>query len=238
MAWEATYLLSPILLVLLDSGCCAHAELFQVVEGQNFSVNCQYYHSQHVKEKVWCQKTSIERCKVLVSSLSPEAQRPNFSIRDHPDSLFFTVTMTTRTVRDSGHYVCGIYDNRGTVHVLKTISLVVSRAPSTTPWMTTVLASATSPVIYSPLDNWMWKGTMAGVAAFPPTAEPGSFFAITGHMSRREYRELLCCLEDCHSPADDVYCTIYATPPAKILGQKMPSVLSLRLHIDSDCLPL
>ncbi|KAM7318558.1 hypothetical protein ACRRTK_021670 [Alexandromys fortis] len=166
MAWEATYLLSPILLVLLDSGCCAHAELFQVVEGQNFSVNCQYYHSQHVKEKVWCQKTAIERCKVLVSSLSPEAQRPNFSIRDHPDSLFFTVTMTTRTVRDSGHYVCGIYDNRGTVHVLKTISLVVSRAlaPSTTPWMTTVLASATSPVIYSPLDNWMWKGTMAGVA--------------------------------------------------------------------------
>ncbi|KAM7318555.1 hypothetical protein ACRRTK_021667 [Alexandromys fortis] len=86
----------------------------------------------------------------------------------------------------------------------------------------------------------MWAVPFIGLSseAFPPTAEPGSFFAITGHMSRREYRKLLCRLEDHHSPADDVYCTIYATPPAKILGQKMPSVLSLRLHIDSDCLPL
>ena len=109
-------------------GCCTeNAELFQVVEGQNFSVKCQYDHSQHVKEKVWCQKTSTERCKVLVSSLGPEAQWPNFSIWDHPDSHFFTVTMTTRTVRDTGLYYCGVYENRATVRVLKTINLVVSR---------------------------------------------------------------------------------------------------------------
>ncbi|KAH0518553.1 Nuclear transcription factor Y subunit alpha [Microtus ochrogaster] len=103
----------------------------------------------------------------------------------------------------------------------------------------------------SPLDNWMWKGIIAGVAvavllllvfvvlvvlylrnargraqkvenkchniyeefpsqkeettAFPPTAEPGSFFTITGHVSRRESRGLLCRLEDRHSPADGVY---------------------------------
>lgn len=60
----------------------------------------------------------------------------------------------------------------------------------------------------------MWAVPFIGLSseAFPPTAEPGSFFAITGHMSRREYRGLLCRLEDCHSPADNVYCTIYATP--------------------------
>ncbi|KAH0518610.1 Trem-like transcript 2 protein [Microtus ochrogaster] len=128
MASEATYLLSPILLVLLASGFCAEdAELFQSVEGQTFSVTCQYYHSQQVNEKVWCQQRSPASCKVLVSSLRTDTQWPKFSIRDHPDSCFFTVTMTALTVRDSGRYVCGIYDNHGTIAVLRTICLVVSR---------------------------------------------------------------------------------------------------------------
>ncbi|CAO2607378.1 Trem-like transcript 4 protein [Lemmus lemmus] len=161
MAWEATHLLSPILLVLLASGSWAQdRELFQTVEGQTFSVKCQYHHSQHFDVKVWCQKISTEHCKVLVSSLNPEAQQPNFSIRDHPDSHFFTVTMTALTVRDSGLYICGIHDNRRIITVLRRFRLVVSRAPPTTSWMKTVLASATNPVIHS----WMWKGTIAAVA--------------------------------------------------------------------------
>ncbi|KAH0518556.1 Triggering receptor expressed on myeloid cells 2 [Microtus ochrogaster] len=169
MAWEDTYLLSPILLVLLASGCCAEdTKLFQAVEGQTFSVKCQYDHSEHINVKVWCQKTPTGRCKELVSSLSTAAQQPNFSIKDHPGSHFFTVTMTALTVRDSGLYFCGILENDRKVAVLRRFRLVVSRAPSTTSWMTRVLASATSPatspVIYSPLDNWMWKGIIAGVA--------------------------------------------------------------------------
>nr|XP_048301154.1 trem-like transcript 4 protein [Myodes glareolus] len=168
MAWEATYLLSPILLVLLASGYCAEdAELYQKKEGQTFSVKCQYYYSQYVNMmKVWCQQTSTESCKVLVSSLSTNTWWPKFSIRDHPDSRFFTVTMIALTVGDSGLYYCGIRDNRGTIGVLRTIRLVVSRAlpPPTTSCTTTVLASTTSPVIHSPPDNWMWKGTLAGVA--------------------------------------------------------------------------
>ncbi|XP_057607368.1 CMRF35-like molecule 7 [Chionomys nivalis] len=169
MACEDTYLLSPILLVLLASGCCTEdAELVQAMESQTFYVNCRYDHSQHVNVKVWCQQTSAGDCKVLVSSLSTEAQRPKFSIRDHPGSHFFTVIMTALTVRNSGLYFCGIRDNRRMISVLRAIRLVVSRAPSTTSWKTTVLtsvtSSATSPVIYSPPDNWMWKGIIAGVA--------------------------------------------------------------------------
>ncbi|KAK7815479.1 hypothetical protein U0070_005591 [Myodes glareolus] len=128
MTWEATYLLSPILLVLLASGCCAEdAELYQNVEGQTFSMKCQYYYSQYVNMmKVWCQQTSTESCKVLVSSLSTNSPWPKFTIRDHPASRFFTVTMTALTVRDSGLYYCGIRDNRGIIGVLRTIRLVVS----------------------------------------------------------------------------------------------------------------
>nr|XP_048301384.1 trem-like transcript 4 protein isoform X2 [Myodes glareolus] len=137
MAWEATYLLSPILLVLLASGCCAEdAELYQKVEGQTFSVKCQYDHSQYVNMmKVWCQQTSAESCKVLVSSLSTNSRWSKFTIRDHPASRFFTVTMVALTVGDSGLYYCGIRDNGGAIGVLRTIRLVVSRGSPFPTWL-------------------------------------------------------------------------------------------------------
>ncbi|XP_075835264.1 trem-like transcript 4 protein [Microtus pennsylvanicus] len=128
MAWEDTYLLSPILLVLLASGCCAEdTKLLQTVEGQTFYVKCQYYHSQQVNVKVWYQQTSTKCCKVLVSSLRTEPRRRKFSIRDNPDSRFFTVTKTALTVKDSGLYFCGILKNDRTVAVLRRFRLVVSR---------------------------------------------------------------------------------------------------------------
>ncbi|XP_057607371.1 CMRF35-like molecule 1 [Chionomys nivalis] len=70
MAWENTYLLFPILLVLLAS----------------------------------------------------DTQQPKFSIRDHPDSHSFTVTMTALTMGDSGLYFCGILKNDRTVAVLRRVS--------------------------------------------------------------------------------------------------------------------
>nr|XP_048301382.1 trem-like transcript 4 protein [Myodes glareolus] len=133
MAWEATYLLSPILLVLLASGSWAQdAELLPAVEGQTIFVKCQYNSSQHSKEKIWCQKTSTESCKSLVSSLSTDKQWPKFFIREYPKSHFFTVTMTTLTVRDSGLYVCGISGNSREIIILKSIYLAVSKGHPTT----------------------------------------------------------------------------------------------------------
>ncbi|XP_041911687.1 triggering receptor expressed on myeloid cells 1-like [Arvicola amphibius] len=129
MAWEDTYLLPPILLVLLASG--SWAELLHTVEGQTTFVKCQYNSNQHSKEKIWCQQTSTERCKVLVSSLSTDTQQPKFSIRDHPDSRFFTVTMTALTVRDSGVYSCEIPGNDRATIILKRIFLAVSEEVST-----------------------------------------------------------------------------------------------------------
>lgn len=134
MAWEATYLLNPILLVLLASGSCAQdAELLPTVEGQTIFVKCQYNSSQQSKEKIWCQKTSTESCKLLVSSLSTDTQWPKFSIREYPKSHFFTVTMTTLTVRDSGLYFCGIHDNHRATAVLRRFLLEVSEGHPNTP---------------------------------------------------------------------------------------------------------
>nr|XP_048301386.1 trem-like transcript 4 protein [Myodes glareolus] len=99
MTWEATYLLSPILLMLLASGSWTEGtELLQMVEDKMVFVKCQYDPSQHVNVKVWCQEISAGTCKLIVSSVSTNVQRPNFSIQDPPGSDFFTVTMTALTV--------------------------------------------------------------------------------------------------------------------------------------------
>ncbi|XP_041911686.1 natural cytotoxicity triggering receptor 2-like [Arvicola amphibius] len=128
MAWEATYLLSPILLVLLASGSWAQdAELLPTVEGQTIFVKCQYNSNQHSKEKIWCQQTPTESCKLLVSSLNTGTQWPKFFIQEYPKSHFFTVTMTMLAVRDSGLYYCGIHDNHKAIAVLRRFLLVVSK---------------------------------------------------------------------------------------------------------------
>uniref|UniRef100_A0A8C8UJ49 Ig-like domain-containing protein n=1 Tax=Peromyscus maniculatus bairdii TaxID=230844 RepID=A0A8C8UJ49_PERMB len=90
-----------------------------------------------------------KNCKLLVSSLSTDAQQSKFSIWDYPDYQFFTVTMTALTVRDSGPYFCGVAENRRTIFILRNIYLKVSKdcslwsltapTPPTASWRTTSL---------------------------------------------------------------------------------------------------
>ncbi|XP_049978834.1 triggering receptor expressed on myeloid cells 1-like [Alexandromys fortis] len=187
MAWEDTYLLSPILLVLLVSGCCTEdTELLQAVEGQIFLVNCRYNRSQQVNMmKVWCQKTSTESCKVLASSLSTKAQQSKIFIQDHPDSYYFTVTMTTRTVRDSGLYYCGIHDNRGTIAVLKTIRLVVTRDSSdmsTSDIITTIRPTKVAILVTTKYLRRDW--TMTQSTAVVSSPDPGVTFSNVTNIPR------------------------------------------------------
>ncbi|XP_037055825.1 triggering receptor expressed on myeloid cells 1-like isoform X2 [Peromyscus leucopus] len=144
MAWEATCLLSPILLVLLASGSWAHdTVLHHTVEGKTVLVRCQYDPSQRFKEKVWCQETPEKTCKVLVSTNTTDAQQSKFSLQDYPDYQFFTVTMTALTVRDSGPYFCGIAENLTTISVLRNIYLKVSKDSSGLPTLS--ITPTTSP---------------------------------------------------------------------------------------------
>uniref|UniRef100_A0A8C8UCU1 Ig-like domain-containing protein n=1 Tax=Peromyscus maniculatus bairdii TaxID=230844 RepID=A0A8C8UCU1_PERMB len=132
MAWEATCLLSPILLVLLASGSWAHdTVLHHTVEGKTVFVRCHYDPSQRFKEKVWCQETPGKTCKILVSTNTTDAQQSKFFLQDYPDYQFFTVTITALTVRDSGPYFCGIAENLTTISVLRNIYLKLSKALST-----------------------------------------------------------------------------------------------------------
>ncbi|KAM7318564.1 hypothetical protein ACRRTK_021676 [Alexandromys fortis] len=186
MAWEDTYLLSPILLVLLASGSWTEdAELLPTVEGQTIFVKCQYNSSQHLKEKIWCQKTQTESCKVLVSSLSTDTQWPKFFIQEYPKSHFFTVTMTTLTVRDSGLYFCGIYDNHRAIAVLRRFYLVVSKDSSdmsTSDIITTIRPTKVAILVTTKYLRRDW--TMTQSTAVVSSPDPGVTFSNVTNIPR------------------------------------------------------
>lgn len=164
MAWEPTYLLSPVLLLLLTPGSWAqNPELLQTLEGQTASVKCPYNPSYSSMKKIWCKEISEDSCQPLVPSYSTGAGKLTFSIQHSPQFSVFTVTMTKLKMSDSGIYHCGIVEYYRII-VLRTIHLVVSRASNrpTTTWMTIAPASTYSPVTDSSLDNPMWKAVIAG----------------------------------------------------------------------------
>ncbi|XP_020012882.1 natural cytotoxicity triggering receptor 2 isoform X1 [Castor canadensis] len=169
MAWEASSLLSPILLVLLASGSWAQdTELLQALEGTTISVTCQYKPSQHSKLKIWCRRMAHSSCTILVDSSNTMPGGLRYSIQNHPASSYFKVTMTELRVKDSGFYHCLVSEYSLTFpSILRTIHLVVSKAstPLTTrrTRMTIAPFSATSPVPDSPPGNRKWKFIVAGV---------------------------------------------------------------------------
>ncbi|KAI5936072.1 Trem-like transcript 4 protein [Manis javanica] len=159
MAWEATYLLPPILLVLLASGSWEQNPELNKLEGETVSVRCPYKPQQDLnKVKIWCRQTSAYTCTMLAAHprLKAELWETRYSIQDDLRSGYFTVTMADLRVKDTGFYWCGIYESPG-IFILRTIHLVVSQA-STLPTprstrRTTTWTSTTSPAIDSPPNN-------------------------------------------------------------------------------------
>ncbi|XP_021005300.1 triggering receptor expressed on myeloid cells 1-like isoform X1 [Mus caroli] len=123
MAWEPTYLLSPVLLLLLASGSWTqNLELLQAMEGQTVSVTCWYDALYHSSEKVWCEQIDSS-CYPFISK---GAKKLRYSIRQSSQFNHFTVTMTELKMSDSGIYHCGITTNTRIIY-LRTIHLVVSK---------------------------------------------------------------------------------------------------------------
>ncbi|XP_058409938.1 trem-like transcript 4 protein [Diceros bicornis minor] len=125
MAWEATYLLPPVLLVLLASGSWEQKpEMLHKLEGEMMSVRCPYQPWQGLnKMKIWCRKISVYSCDETVTNFQ---KVPRHSIQDYPGSGYFIVTKTELRVEDSGTYWCGI-SKSSRILLLRAIHLVVSK---------------------------------------------------------------------------------------------------------------
>uniref|UniRef100_A0A452U7C4 Ig-like domain-containing protein n=1 Tax=Ursus maritimus TaxID=29073 RepID=A0A452U7C4_URSMA len=171
MAWEATLLLPPVLLVLLASGSWEQkSELLHQLEGGSVSVKCPYQAQQGSNPvKVWCRQVPERSCDLLVTSprLPGLLQKPRNSIQDNVSRGYFLVTMTELRIEDSGSYSCGIYKSPW-IFIHRNIRLVVSRA-STLPTTrstsgTTTWTSTPSPVTDSPQGSWQFIVTSSTVA--------------------------------------------------------------------------
>uniref|UniRef100_A0A452SUC3 Ig-like domain-containing protein n=1 Tax=Ursus americanus TaxID=9643 RepID=A0A452SUC3_URSAM len=131
MAWEATLLLPPVLLVLLASGSWEQkSELLHQLEGGSVSVKCPYQAQQGSNPvKVWCRQVPGRSCDLLVTSprLPGLLQKPRNSIQDNVSRGYFLVTMTELRVEDSGSYSCGIYKSPW-IFIHRNIRLVVGMA--------------------------------------------------------------------------------------------------------------
>ncbi|XP_023589948.1 uncharacterized protein LOC111821107 isoform X1 [Trichechus manatus latirostris] len=168
MAWEATYLLAPVLLVLRVSDSREQETapvLLQKLEGETVSLICWYqFQKDSNKLKIWCKKTSENLCIPLVTSSRSQVQKSRYSIQDERSSGYFIINMTGLRTADSGFYYCGNYNSfSSVVHILRSFHLIVSQAstPSTTrsTVSTTVQASATNLAtdrssFPSPPGNW------------------------------------------------------------------------------------
>ncbi|XP_052048234.1 CMRF35-like molecule 6, partial [Apodemus sylvaticus] len=134
MAWEATYLLSSVLLLPLASGnpfptaagnglspmnyvsplyWANGPEMFRTLEGKTVSVECSYDPRYNSSGKIWCKRKSEGICQSPVWSDSTGAKKLRFSIQHSSGFNSFTVTMTELKMSDSGTYHCGILGNSG-----------------------------------------------------------------------------------------------------------------------------
>ncbi|XP_052048229.1 CMRF35-like molecule 5 isoform X2 [Apodemus sylvaticus] len=127
MAWEATYLLYPVVLLLLASGSWSQdPDILGTQEGKTVSVTCWYHPSYRSSEVIWCKKTLQGHCQPPVRRDSTGAKKLRFSIQRSYLYNSFTVTMTELKMSDSGIYHCGLIGNSGNNIILRTIHLVVS----------------------------------------------------------------------------------------------------------------
>lgn len=73
------------------------------------SVECQYQEAFVDDIKYWCKHPCVSPWKIVETRESErEVRRGRVSIRDHPASLTFTVTLESLREEDAGTYWCGI----------------------------------------------------------------------------------------------------------------------------------
>lgn len=106
--------------------------------GESLSVRCQYGEKYKSHNKYWCRVSLLLlQCNDIVKTRgSNEDRSGRVSIRDHPATLTFTVTLENLTQEDAGTYKCGVdipFLNGSLFGIDDSFKVVVSVVPSQQP---------------------------------------------------------------------------------------------------------
>ncbi|XP_027374706.1 CMRF35-like molecule 6 isoform X1 [Bos indicus x Bos taurus] len=129
---RAGWLPSALLLLQLP-GCLSLSGPRRVtgIVGRSLSVQCQYQEEFINNTKYWCKPPCVLSWRMVETTESErEVRRGHVSIRDHPASLTFTVTLENLREEDAGTYWCGI-DVLSTFDPIFEVEVSVIPAPAT-----------------------------------------------------------------------------------------------------------
>uniref|UniRef100_A0A8C3F7R8 Ig-like domain-containing protein n=1 Tax=Chrysemys picta bellii TaxID=8478 RepID=A0A8C3F7R8_CHRPI len=97
--------------------CFPEAQEYNVIEGQDLSVQCPYNtHRYKQVKKAWCRSTVQNECDVLVNTdhgffgYQNSAQKGRARIHDDTQKGIVTITMEKLKVDDAGVYWCARYE--------------------------------------------------------------------------------------------------------------------------------
>ncbi|XP_036622920.1 natural cytotoxicity triggering receptor 2-like [Trichosurus vulpecula] len=127
---------APLLLLLpiLLMGSQGQVTQLKYQEGQTLRVICSYEpQTAENRWKAWCKVRengkSCDRLITAKSFLTWELNDLRVSLKDDPSFGTITITMSNLKVKDSGIYLCGIYDSvNNIIYDTRTISLEISSA--------------------------------------------------------------------------------------------------------------
>ncbi|XP_036622921.1 triggering receptor expressed on myeloid cells 1-like [Trichosurus vulpecula] len=127
---------APLLLLLpfLLMGSQGQVTQLKYQEGQTLRVSCIYDpQTAENRWKTWCKVRgngkSCDRLITAKSFFTWELNDLRVSLKDDPSFGTITITMSNLKVKDSGTYLCGIYDSvNNIIYDTRTISLEVSSA--------------------------------------------------------------------------------------------------------------
>ncbi|XP_019838064.2 CMRF35-like molecule 6 isoform X2 [Bos indicus] len=163
---RAGWLPSALLLLQLP-GCLSLSGPRRVtgIVGRSLSVQCQYQEEFINNTKYWCKPPCVLSWRMVETTESErEVRRGHVSIRDHPASLTFTVTLENLREEDAGTYWCGI-DVLSTFDPIFEVEVSVIPAPATASGPERPTGSPGSPMIL-PVPTW-------STASAQETPDPG-----------------------------------------------------------------
>ncbi|XP_019063988.1 CMRF35-like molecule 6 [Fukomys damarensis] len=168
----------PLTLLLLQvPGCFLLSGPSKVTGtvGGSLSVQCRYEEEHETHDKYWCRRSHVLLCDKIVETKGSmrKATSGRVTIRVHPASLSFTVTLESLTLEDEGTYSCGV-DKPWLDSTFKVVVSVLPASATATASYLEGIRSTVGPPLFLSMHTWH-SSTKQDTSR--PSPQPWSLFS-------------------------------------------------------------